>query len=94
MARQLLDRHGLPTDPGSVVVLDEGEVLVRGDAVLRVMRRLGGPWHLLRMGAVIPRPIRDTLYDVVARHRSRLGRLVGTAPIGEAERRADERFLG
>jgi predicted DCC family thiol-disulfide oxidoreductase YuxK len=47
-------------------------VLVRSDAALRVARYLGGWFHLARLAAVLPRPLRDAGYDLVARHRHRL----------------------
>ena len=49
-----------------------GRVLVRSDAALRIPRYLGGWWHLVRAGAAIPRPLRDALYQLIARHRHRL----------------------
>jgi predicted DCC family thiol-disulfide oxidoreductase YuxK len=51
----------------------------RSDAVLAALRYLGGGWALLaRFAQWIPRPVRDGVYDLVARHRqsiSRRGRL-------------------
>ena len=50
----------------------DGRVLVRSDAALRVARYLGGWWHLARVARLLPRPIRDAGYDLIARHRHRL----------------------
>lgn len=48
-------------------------VLVRSDAVLAVMRHLGGPWTwLARLGGLVPRMSRDALYRIVARYRYRV----------------------
>ena len=60
--------------PDSVVVLDSSRAwLGRSDAVLHVLERLGGYWRasaaVLR---VVPRPLRDVVYDVVARLRYRV----------------------
>ena len=52
-------------------------VLVRSDAALRVAAYLGGWFTLTRLGALVPRPIRDRAYDLIARHRHRL---VGAGP--------------
>ncbi|HYC31095.1 MAG TPA: DCC1-like thiol-disulfide oxidoreductase family protein [Gemmatimonadales bacterium] len=49
-----------------------GGVYTRSDAALRVARYLGGGWHLARLGRLVPRPLRDAAYDLVARHRHRL----------------------
>ena len=49
--------------------------LVRSDAVLSILRYLGGPWRLLGvLGALVPRPLRDAAYKVVANNRLRFGR--------------------
>ncbi|HET7564592.1 MAG TPA: DCC1-like thiol-disulfide oxidoreductase family protein [Gemmatimonadaceae bacterium] len=48
-------------------------VLVRTDAVVQVLAYLGGGWRVL--GAlihIVPRVVRDGVYDLVARHRHRL----------------------
>ena len=44
-------------------------VFVRSAAALRVARYLGGLWRLALAGALLPRPLRDAAYDLVARHR-------------------------
>jgi predicted DCC family thiol-disulfide oxidoreductase YuxK len=64
-------RAGLPD---SVVVLTrEGVLLVRSNAFLYILRRLGGGWKTLgTILRVIPRPLRDLVYDFVARVRYRV----------------------
>jgi predicted DCC family thiol-disulfide oxidoreductase YuxK len=47
-------------------------LLTRSGAALRVARYLGGAWHLATMGVLIPRRLRDAVYDLVARHRHSL----------------------
>lgn len=46
-------------------------VTVRSDAALRVARYLPRPWRWARFLRVIPRPIRDAAYNVVAKNRYR-----------------------
>ena len=55
--------------PDSIVLLDSDGVHTRSAAALRIARGLGGPFALLRLGLVLPRPIRDAIYDLVARNR-------------------------
>ncbi len=51
---------------------DGGErIHVRSDAALRVMSYLGGAWKLFLIARLIPRPLRDLLYDTFARNRYR-----------------------
>jgi len=60
--------------PDSVVVLsNSGSLLARSDAFLHILRRLGGGWRFLAgIIAVIPRPLRDLVYDFIARVRYRV----------------------
>ena len=62
-------RHGVSSGVDSLVVLQDGTARIRSDAVLTILRHLGGWWHLLRIGAVLPRAWRDALYDAVAARR-------------------------
>lgn len=57
--------------PDSIVVLTAGgTLLVRSDAVIYILSRLGRGWRLAAgMLRVIPRPLRDMAYDFVARVR-------------------------
>ena len=67
----LLARHGLPAAALDRLVLVESDrVTTRSTAVLRIGRLLGGGWAVLAtLGYVMPRPLRDALYDFVARRR-------------------------
>ena len=48
-------------------------VLVRSDAALRVLEHVGGMWRVLAwLGGLTPRPVRDALYDAVARRRKQI----------------------
>jgi predicted DCC family thiol-disulfide oxidoreductase YuxK len=48
-------------------------VLVRSAAALAVARHLGGVWAVLgTLGRLVPRPLRDAVYDLIARNRQRL----------------------
>lgn len=63
-----------PALPDSLVLLpNEGATLLRSSAVIAVLERLGGLWRVLALALrVIPRPLRDLGYDLVARVRHRL----------------------
>ena len=50
---------------------DTEQVVVRSEAMLRLAGYLGGTWRLLAVGRVVPKPLRDWLYDWVARRRRR-----------------------
>jgi predicted DCC family thiol-disulfide oxidoreductase YuxK len=60
--------------PDSVVVLtDDGALLVRSNAFIHILRRLGGGWKILAgVLAMVPRPLRDVVYNFIARIRYRV----------------------
>jgi predicted DCC family thiol-disulfide oxidoreductase YuxK len=55
----------------SVVLVEDGNVYVRSAAALRIARRLSFPWVLGYGLMIVPRPLRDAIYDLVARRRYR-----------------------
>ena len=68
------------------------KLLTKSSAVLRVLRYLGGIWRPLGViAAVVPRALRDAVYDLVARHRHRLIRGAPACVIPTADERS--RFL-
>lgn len=78
-------RTGLPDSV--VVETAEGELLVRSDGALRLLRRAGGGWRLVAAGlSLVPRRLRDAAYDMVARGRRRwFGRPEEICPVMEEE---------
>jgi predicted DCC family thiol-disulfide oxidoreductase YuxK len=77
--------------PDSIVVRTrEGALLARSAAMIHIGRRLGGFWGVAA-GAVelVPRGLRDAVYDLVARVRHRLfARPEDACPVVPAEWRA------
>jgi FtsP/CotA-like multicopper oxidase with cupredoxin domain len=54
------------------LLIEDGQVYLRSTATLRIAARLTFPWSLARYALVIPAPIRDAAYRVVAAIRHRL----------------------
>ena len=70
--RELLLRHGFEPDTvPTLVVVGAGQVLMRSAAALAIAAHLCPPWRWLVAFRVVPRPVRDWLYDLIARHRYR-----------------------
>jgi predicted DCC family thiol-disulfide oxidoreductase YuxK len=96
-AKRALAGHGVdPADLDTVYVLvDDGAsktLLAQSDAVIFVLRELGGVWRpaawILRF---LPRAPRDWLYRLVARNRYRVFGRYETCPVPNERERA--RFL-
>ncbi|HXN73271.1 MAG TPA: DCC1-like thiol-disulfide oxidoreductase family protein [Candidatus Acidoferrales bacterium] len=70
--------------PDTFVVLKrDGTLLMRSNASLYILERLGGGWKIFaKVLGVIPRGLRDLVYDSVARIRYRLfGRRDNLCPV-------------
>jgi predicted DCC family thiol-disulfide oxidoreductase YuxK len=75
----------------SIILYHQGEVFLRSTAVLRIMDLLGWPYKFLCIGNVLPRSIRDVLYDAVAARRYRFGKRYESCPLVPEEWR--DRFI-
>ncbi|HZZ87120.1 MAG TPA: DCC1-like thiol-disulfide oxidoreductase family protein, partial [Caulobacteraceae bacterium] len=53
------------------ILLENGRAWLKSEGSIRIFERLGLPWSLLGAGRVLPLPIRDGLYEVIARNRLR-----------------------
>jgi len=88
-------RHPELASADSVVWLDgidDSAPLVRSAAALRVLGYLGGAWAAAAtVGSMVPRGVRDCVYDLLARHRHRLAGEGAACVIPTVEERA--RFL-
>lgn len=55
----------------SVVLIENGSYYIRSAAALRIARGLRYPWPLLYALIVVPKGLRDAVYQFIARHRYR-----------------------
>jgi len=57
--------------PDSMVLVEDGRVYTRSTAALRIARGLRAPWPLAFALIVVPRIVRDAVYDFIAARRYR-----------------------
>ena len=55
--------------PDSLILFYKGRYFIRSEAALRILKLLGGFWSLLFGFIIIPRFLRDAVYDLIARNR-------------------------
>lgn len=68
--RLLMESAGYRRDTmDTVILIDNGDVYERSDAVFQITRYLRGSIRLIRIGKIIPRRVRDAIYDLIARRR-------------------------
>ena len=77
-AHNLLTVHGAdPHDLDTVYVVrgygrPDERLLARSDAILFMLKQLGGFWKIAGVGQVLPKAFRDGVYKIVARNRYRV----------------------
>ncbi|MCW3127422.1 MAG: hypothetical protein JWO03_3080 [Bacteroidetes bacterium] len=65
----LKDNNLPPDDFDSFIYIRDQKLHQRSTAALKVIRDIGGFWKLLYAFIIIPRPIRDWVYDRIAKSR-------------------------
>lgn len=75
----------------TMVLVEDGRCYAKSDAALRVARRLGLPWAALWPLRVVPRRLRDAVYDFVAARRYRWFGRRDACPVPSPD--VAERFL-
>jgi predicted DCC family thiol-disulfide oxidoreductase YuxK len=93
VGRALLAHFALDPDAlSNVALFDRAGAHARSEAMLRCAQLLGAPWSWSRVLRVIPRALRDAVYDFVAYRRYRWFGKKDACPIPRPEWR--ERFVG
>jgi len=88
-AAALLAPYGLTRDTArSIILLEQGNAYLRSTASLRIAARLSFPWSLARVLLLVPAPIRDAGYRVVAAIRHRIAGASNACEIPPPEIRA------
>ena len=88
-AAALLAQHGLTRNTArSIVLIEEGRAFLRSTATLRIAARLTFPWSLLRLFLIVPTPLRDAVYRVIAAIRHRVAGRSNACEIPPPEIRA------
>jgi predicted DCC family thiol-disulfide oxidoreductase YuxK len=64
----LREKFSVP-EVDSLVLLENGRYYTKSSAALRICRRLAGVWKLFYIFWLVPKPLRDYIYDFVAKHR-------------------------
>ena len=87
--RALLAKYGTSREATRSLILIEGdEISLRSTAVLKIARRMTAPWRWAAVFLLVPRPIRDAVYRVVAAIRYRLAGRSNACEIPPPEIRA------
>lgn len=69
IGKQLIKEHAIHADTDSLVLIENNKAYVKSTAALRIAKKLDGLWHLLFIFILIPRKLRDVVYDFIATNR-------------------------
>ena len=69
----LRGEHGIPDSIDSIVLVRGANTFTRSDAAWRVLKDLPGWGFAALLMRLVPRPVRNLGYDLIARNRHRLG---------------------
>jgi predicted DCC family thiol-disulfide oxidoreductase YuxK len=58
--------------PDTIILKEDLQVYYKSTAVLRILSKIGGVWKLTAAGYIIPRYLRDIIYDIVANNRYKI----------------------
>ena len=66
---ELLERVGAPLDLSTVVLIQGSVFYTKSTAALRTLALMDWPWRALSAAWLLPAPVRDLGYDLVAKYR-------------------------
>lgn len=89
IGQALCERYGI-TDRTSVVVIDQGHAYTKSTAALKIAKRLRYFW-LCQIFILVPRFLRDALYEQVAANRKHLPGACLVLTASQRERFHDKR---
>jgi len=69
IGRDLLKKHAVPAEVDSLVLIANDKAYIKSSAALRIAKKLDGLWHLLFLFILVPRKLRDYVYDFVSVNR-------------------------
>lgn len=69
IGKELLKKHHAPNDIDSFVLIENHHCYFKSTAALRVCKNLKGGWKTLYVLLVVPKPIRDLFYGIIAKNR-------------------------
>ena len=53
----------------SIIFYEDGTLYYKSTAILKILRSLGGLWIITSVFYLIPRVVRDFIYDIIAKYR-------------------------
>jgi len=68
-AKLLLQLNYKNNDLNSIVLINGDLIYKKSNAILMILKKMGGFWSLIYFLKIIPKKLRDYFYDQIANHR-------------------------
>lgn len=69
VGQKIVSKYRIPENVDSVILVQERQCYYQSSAALRICKHLTGGWKLLYGLIIIPKPLRDYFYGVIAKNR-------------------------
>lgn len=74
IGQKFIKNYAIPNNLESVILIEGNRYYTKSTAALRISKKLNGLWKLFYFFIIIPTPIRDIVYNVVAKKRYLFGK--------------------
>lgn len=91
IGKRLLKKYNIPQGTDSLVLIEKGQYYLKSTAALRISRNLSSGWKYFSLLLLIPMPIRESIYELVAKNRYKWFGKKQSCPLPSPEIR--KRFL-
>ncbi|MFC4320489.1 thiol-disulfide oxidoreductase DCC family protein [Litchfieldia salsa] len=69
--KEMLKKYKIKEEIDSIVLIVDEQAYTKSDAVLRICSDLTSPWKYMSVLQALPRFMRDTVYELIAKNRYR-----------------------
>lgn len=71
VGREIINRTGIDSEKIDSIILYEPNLSydIKSSAVLKIMNNFNGLWKLSQLFWIVPKPLRDLVYDFIAKNR-------------------------
>jgi len=69
VGQEITRKYQVPEHIDSIILVKDDKCYFKSAAALRICKHLSGGWKLFSVLSIIPKPIRDYFYDILAKNR-------------------------
>jgi len=70
LGEEYIKKYGLgKTTSESIVVIKGEDVFTKSDAMFEIINDMPHSWSILKVFKIIPRKVRNWIYDIISKHR-------------------------